>query len=358
MTFQRLHDPDRHTFASDNYSGVHPEVLEALAAANGGHVTSYGADPYTERLVEIMRAHFGPQVQTHPVLTGGGANVISLMAMARPWDAVICADSAHINTDECGAPEKLGGLKLDTIPTPDGKLTPELVDTKAVGFDFEHHAQPRLLSITQSTEWGTLYSVAELKALVARAKEHGMVVHMDGSRLGNAAAALGVSLWAMTTDVGVDVLSLGGTKNGLMGAEAVVVLNPDAVQGMLYVRKMTMQLASKLRFVSAQLLALYDGDLWLRSATHANVMAARLAAGVRELPGVRLTREPHVNAVFAVLPRSVADAVREQFFFYDWDEAVGEVRWMCGFDTTKEDVDAFIDAIRTALASPEVSFVM
>lgn len=345
-TISRLHDPTRKAFGSDNYSGVHPEVLAALVAANEGHVTSYGADPYTERLGEVMRGHFGPAAQTWPVLTGGGANVISLMAMARPWDAVVCAESAHINTDECGAPEKLGGLKLDTIATPDGKLTPALLDTKAYGYGFEHHAQPRLLSITQSTEYGTLYTVQELRDLVGRAKEHGMLVHVDGARLGNAAVALGVPLAALTTDVGVDVVSLGGTKNGLLGAEAVVVLNPEAVAGLAYLRKMAMQLTSKMRFVSAQLLALYDGDLWARSAGHANAMAARLAAGARALPGVRITREVQVNAVFAALSREGAERARERYFFYDWDAAAGEVRWMCGFDTTEADVDGFLAVLR------------
>ncbi len=350
MSIERLHDPDRRTFASDNYAGAHPEVLAAVATANGGHVTSYGADPYTQALREVMRGHFGPDAQTYPVLTGGGANVVALMAMARPWDAVVCAESAHINTDECGAPEKLGGLKLDTIATADGKLTPELLDTKAYGYGFEHHAQPRLLSITQSTEYGTLYTPEELAALTARAREHGMRVHLDGSRLGNAAAALGVGLRELTTDVGIDVVSLGGTKNGLLGAEAVVVLNPEAVDGMLFLQKMAMQLVSKMRFVSAQLLALYDGELWLRSAAHANAMAARLAAGARGLPGLTITREPQVNAVFARLPRDAAEAARRHSFFYDWDAASGEVRWMCAYDTRESDVDAFVAALARALA--------
>jgi len=346
---QRLHDPSSRGFASDNASGVHPQVLAALAVANGGHVTSYGADPYTARLQEVMQGHFGAAAQTYPVFTGTGANVVSLMLLARPWDAVICAETAHLNTDECGAPEKMGGLKLVPIPTPDGKLTPALLDTKAHGYGVEHHAQPRILSITQSTELGSLYTVAELRALIGRAKEHDMVVHVDGTRLGNAAVALGVPMSAMTTDLGVDVISLGGTKNGLLGAEAVVVVNPEAVVGPLYVRKLAMQLASKTRFVSAQLIALYGTDLWSESAAHANAMAARLAAGVRDLPGVRLTRDPAVNAVFATLPREAAERVRERYFFYDWDAATGEVRWMCGFDTTEADVDGFVAAIRDAL---------
>ncbi|GAB77917.1 L-threonine aldolase [Austwickia chelonae] len=351
MTSDLLHDPRKVSFASDNYSGVHPEVMEALSLANGGHVTSYGADPYTDRLTEVMKGHFGDRAETYPVFNGTGANVVALMLAARPWDAVVCADVAHINNDECGAPEKVGGLKLVPVPTGDGKVTPELLDTKARNFGFEHAAQPRLLSLTQATESGTVYTVEELAAVVGRAKEHGMVVHLDGSRLSNAAAALGVPLRALTTDIGVDLLSLGGTKNGLMGAEAVVVLSPEVVHGPLYVRKLTTQLASKMRFISAQLVALYEGDLWRESAAHANAMAARLAEQVREIPGIRVTQDPQVNAVFAVMPGEAADRLRERYAFYDWDESIGEVRWMCSFDTSVEDVDGFVAAAREVMSS-------
>lgn len=344
-----LHDPAHHGFASDNISGIHPEVLEAIAAANGGHVISYGADPYTERLQQVVRSHFGERATAYPVFNGTGANVASLAMLTERWDAVICAETAHINVDECGAPEKLAGLKLLTVPTPDGKLTPDLVARHARGFGVEHHAQPTVVSVTQATEVGTLYTADELRALADHAHDHGMALHVDGSRLGNAAAALGVGLGELTSAVGVDVLSLGGTKNGLLGAEAVVVLDPDAVRGPLYLRKMLGQLPSKMRFTSAQLLALYEGDLWYRSAAHANAMAARLADGVRDLPGVRLTRAVTVNAVFAVLPRGVAARLREQYFFYDWDEKTGEVRWMCNFDTTEADVDAFVATLAALL---------
>lgn len=345
-----LHDPARQSFASDNVSGIHPEVLEALAVANGGHVTSYGADPYTERLQDVVRSHFGDRATAYPVFNGTGANVMSLALLTERWDAAVCAATAHVTVDECGAPEKLAGVKLLPVPTPDGKLTPELVAGQAHGFGVEHHAQPAVVTVAQSTEMGTLYTPDELRALADVAHQHGMALHVDGSRLGNAAAALGCGLGDITTAVGVDVLSLGGTKNGLLGAEAVVVLNPDAVRGPLYVRKLLGQLPSKMRFVSAQLVALYEGDLWRRSAGHANAMAARLAAGVRDLPGVRLTQEVAVNAVFAVVPREATARLRESFFFYDWDEAAGEVRWMCSFDTTEADVDAFVVALRSALA--------
>ena len=343
-----LHDPAVRGFASDNYAGVHPEVLAAVGAANGGHQIAYGEDAYTARFQEVVRARFGPDAVAFPVFNGTGANVLSLQSMLPRWGAVIAADTAHINTDENGAPERIGGIKILSVPTPDGRLTPDLVDREAWGWGDEHRAQPAVVSITQSTELGTCYRPEQIAEIAAHAHGLGMRVHLDGSRLGNAAAALGVSLRALTTDVGVDVLSLGGTKNGLLGAEAVVVLNPEASEGLTYLRKMNMQLASKMRFVSAQLVALYEGDLWHRSAAHANAMAARLAAAV--VPAVSLARPVEANAVFAVLPPGVADRLRARFRFYDWDRATGEVRWMCAFDTTEADVDAFAAALAEELA--------
>jgi threonine aldolase len=344
------HEPSERGFASDNYAGVHPEILAALAVANGGHVTSYGADPYTAAAAEVFRSHFGASANVFFVFNGTGANVVSLQSMTQRWDAVICAETAHINTDECGAPEKIAGLKLLTIPTPDGKLTPELIDRQAWGWGDEHRAQPRVVSITQSTELGTLYTADEIAAVTARAHEHGMFVHLDGARIANAAAALDLPLRAFTTDVGVDVVSFGGTKNGLMYGEAIVVLNPDAVRGVDFLRKAAMQLSSKMRFVGVQFEALLGGDLWLRSAHHANAMAARLASALRDVPGLQITRGAEVNGVFAVLPREVTARLQEQFHFYVWDEHTGEVRWMCSFDTTEQDVDDFAEAIRKELA--------
>lgn len=340
-----LHDADRRGFASDNYAGVHPEVLAALAEANGGHQVSYGEDAYTERLHAVMEQHFGRPVEVYPVFNGTGANVLSLQSMLPPWGAVVCADTAHIHTDENGAPERVAGLKLLTVPTPDGKLTPELVDRQAWGWGDEHRAQPLVVSITQTTELGTCYTAEEIAALCTHAHDRGMRVHLDGARIANAAASLDLPLRAFTSDVGVDVVSFGGTKNGLLGAEAVVVLDPAASTGLTYLRKMNMQLASKMRFISAQLVALLEGDLWLRSAQHANAMAQRLHRGVADLPGVTVARPVQANAVFAVLPPGVADRLRAQFRFYDWDAATGEVRWMCAFDTTEADVDAFVTAI-------------
>jgi threonine aldolase len=347
---QTLHDPSWRSFASDNYAGAHPEVLAAVAAANGGHQVSYGADAYTARLHEVMAVHFGPQVEVFPVFNGTGANVVALQSVLPPWGGVICAETAHVNTDENGAPERVAGIKLLTVPTPDGKLTPELVDRQATGRGDEHRAQPLAVSVTQSTELGTLYTPAELTELCAHAHQLGMRVHLDGARLANAAAALDVGLGAITTDVGIDVVSFGGTKNGLLYGEAVVVLTPDATVGLGYLRKMDMQLASKMRFVSAQLIALLEGDLWLRSARHANTMAARLAAAIQDVDGLSLAYPRQVNALFAVLPDGVADRLRKAFHFYDWDAAARQVRWMCAFDTTEADVDAFAAAIRAELA--------
>jgi threonine aldolase len=336
-------------FAGDNNASVHPDVMAALAAANHGHQPAYGADVHTARLRELVKAHFGDRAEVYPVFTGSGANVIGLQAMSERWSAVVCPESAHINVDECGAPEKVAGLKLIPVPTPDGKLTPELLDRYARGFGVEHHAQPAVVSITQSTEHGTLYTPGEIAAIGALAHERGMRLHVDGARLANAAAALDLPPRAFTTDAGVDVLSFGGTKNGLMFGEAIVVLDPSAVRGVPYLRKAALQLASKMRYVSAQLVALLENDLWLRNARHANAMAARLAGAVARLPGVEIVRPVQVNGVFAVLPREAAERLRKRFRFSTWDDRTGEVRWMCSFDTTEADVDAFAAAIAQEL---------
>lgn len=346
----QLHDPGRRGFASDNYSGVHPAILAAIAAANEGHQSSYGNDAYTARLQQVVQHHFGAQASAFPMFNGTGANVTGLQAALPRWGAVVCAKTAHINVDEGGAPEKVAGLKLYAVPTPDGKLTPELLDAEAWGYGDEHRAQPLAVSITQSTELGTLYTPDEIAALAAHAHTLGMVVHLDGARLSNAAAALGAPFAAFTTEAGVDLLSLGGTKNGALGAEAIVVLSPEKVAGLPYLRKSNMQLASKMRFVSAQLIALYEDDLWLRNAGHANAMAARLRASVDGIPGVEFSQPTQANGVFVRLPEGVADAVRDDFFFYDWDAARREVRWMCSFDTTEADVDQFAALIGEACA--------
>jgi threonine aldolase len=343
----QLHDPSWRGFASDNYAGAHPEVLAAIAEANGGHQVSYGEDAYTARLAEVMREKFGEQAEVFPVFNGTGANVTALTSMLPRWGAVVSASTAHINTDEGGAPERMTGLKLLTVDTPDGKLTPALIDQQAWGWGDEHRAQPLAVSITNSTELGTLYSVEEIRAIADHAHERGMKLHLDGARISNAAAALGVPLRDFTTDAGVDILSFGGTKNGLLYGEAVVVLNPDASDGLIYLRKLTMQLASKMRFVSAQLIALLEDDLYLRSASHANAMAARLRSALEAAApaGLSFSQATDANAVFAVIPNDVSDRIKEKFRFYDWDRATGEVRWMASFDTTEADIDAFVATI-------------
>lgn len=347
MPVSRLHDPTWRGFASDNYAGVHPEALAAIAMANGGHQVAYGEDQYTARLREVIQEHFGPAAEPFPVFNGTGANVVGLTSMLPRWGAVITSSTAHVNTDEAGAPERVTGLKLLTIPTPDGKLTPELVVREAWGWGDEHRAQPLAVSITQTTELGTLYTPDEVRSISDLAHGHGMAVHMDGARVWNAAAALGVPLREFTTDAGVDVLSLGGTKNGLLGAEAVVVLDPARAEGLRYLRKFTMQLSSKMRFASAQLLSLFDDGLGLRSAAHANAMARRLrtALEARAFPGLAFSQDTQANAIFATLPTDAADRIRQRVRFYDWDRARGEVRWMTAWDTTEEDVDRFVSII-------------
>ncbi|MFC6715219.1 threonine aldolase family protein [Branchiibius cervicis] len=344
-----LHDASARGFASDNYAGVHPEVLDALAAANGGHQVAYGEDDYTAALRERMAELFEAPVEVFPVFNGTGANVVALQSVTHRWESVICAETAHINVDEGAAPESVGHLKLKTIPTPDGKLTPQLLEAFPLRVGDEHAAPVGAVSITQTTELGTAYTVEEIRQIATWAHAHDLVLHVDGSRISNAVASLGVSLAELITDTGVDILSFGGTKNGLLGAEAVVVLNPAAVHGIVFLRKQSMQLASKMRFLSAQLLALLSDDLYLRSAQHANEMATRLAAAVSDV--VTLPRPTQANAVFAVLPQEVSLKLTETFRFYFWDEVTGEVRWMCSWDTTEDDVDAFAAAVRDEIAA-------
>jgi threonine aldolase len=338
-------------FGSDNWAGIHPEVLNAIAEANVGHTPGYGGDPWTERFRDIMAHHFGPEAQAFPVFNGTGANVLALQSALPRWAAVITAASAHINYDETGAPEKVGGLKIIGAPTENGKLTPEVIESAIIGRGHEHNAQPLAVSISESTEWGTTYTPDEIAAIARTAHRYDMILHVDGSRLGNAAAHLGVGLGDITTAVGVDIVSLGGTKNGLLGAEAVVVLNPDIGHGMLFLRKMDLQLASKMRFLSAQLGALYEGDLWRTSATRSNEMAQHLADRLAEVveqgrvPGLEVVQNVESNVVFVRMPAEVAARARQTFAFADWPLEKDIVRLMCAFDTTKEDVDALVAAI-------------
>jgi threonine aldolase len=339
---------ERPGFASDNHAGVHPDVMAAVAGANEGHAAAYGGDPWTSRAYQRFREHFGPAARAFPVFNGTAANVLCLETLTQPWQAVICARTAHLHVDECGAPER-AGRKLLVVDTPDGRLTPELVEPLLTRIGDEHAVQPRVVSIAQSTELGTVYSPEATGAMADWAHAHGLLLHVDGSRLSNAAARLGVPLRALTTDVGVDAPSFGATKNGAMGAEAVVLLRDDIGDGFRYRRKQAMQLASKMRYISAQLDALLSDELWLRNAEHANGMARRLADALRGVDGVRITQPVDANAVFAILDPAVTERLQQDWPFYVWDESTGEVRWMAAWDTTPEDVDAFAAAVRAAL---------
>ena len=338
-------------FASDNYAPAHPEVLAAIIAANDGHAVAYGADPWTARAEQLLRAHFGEQAVSYLVFNGSAANVLCLRALCRPWESVVCAAQAHINVDEGGAPERIAGVKLHAVPTTDAKLTPAHIEGRLQRRGDEHVVQPRVVSITQSTELGTRYSPDELHALAQFAHEHGLLVHVDGARLANAAAGLGVSLREITTDAGVDAVSFGGTKNGLLLGEAVVFLDPALAEGVRYLRKQTLQLASKGRFLAAQFIALLEGDLWRRNAEHANAMATRLADALTGVPGVRLTQPVQANALFAVLAADVTERLQRDWPFYTWDAQTGEVRLVCSWDTTTEEVDAFAADVRRACAA-------
>lgn len=329
------------SFASDNNAGVHPKVLEAVAAANRGHAVGYGDDAHTGNAVRLFRKHFGNDVEVFMVFNGTAANCLGLKALAASYHAVICAEGAHIYTDECGAPEKFTGCKLIPIPTPDGKLTVEAVRHVYHGIGDQHHVQPRVISITQATELGTVYTSREVRELAKFAHDRDMLLHMDGARIANAAASLGVTLRQATRDLGADVLSFGGTKNGAMGAEAIVFFGKKLTHDLLYVRKQAMQLASKMRFISAQFEALLSGDLWRKNAQHSNRMAALLKKELSKIPGVRIVHPVEANGVFAQIPGHAIAKIQKRYFFYVWNEEENLVRWMCSWDTTEKDVREF-----------------
>lgn len=349
------------TFASDNNAGVHPEIMQALIDANAGHAIGYGDDPYTAKAIATFKQHLGEEAEVYFVFNGTAANVLGLKAMTESYNAIICTDTSHIHVDECGAPERFTGAKLLPCATPDGKLTIDLVKRHLHGIGVEHHVQPRVISITQSTDLGTLYSVDEIKLLADFAHEHSLLLHMDGARISNAAAALGLPFRAFTRDAGVDVLSFGGTKNGMMGGEAVVQfppLTPDpsplgrGESDFKFIRKQGLQLASKMRYIAAQFDALLSNDLWLRNAQNANAMAKRLSESVKDIAPIAYPTQ--VNAVFAIVPKRVVPALLQHSFFYEWTEHDDEhvvVRWMCSWDTTAEDVDRFAAAVRHTLTA-------
>jgi threonine aldolase len=343
----------RKSFGSDNHAGAHPAVLRAIVDANSGDAVAYGADERTEQVTAALRDTFGAAGGAFLALNGSGANVLGLSVLLRRHEAVICAESAHINTDECGSAERLLGTKLLTVPSPDGKITPELIAGQLSGRGDDHRAQPGVVAVTQSTELGTCYTLAELAKIADFCRASDLRLYLDGARLANAAAYLDCSLAELAECA--DVLSFGGTKNGAMGVEALIVMRPGLAEDVPYLRKQQTQLASKMRFLAAQFDALLHDDLWRANASHANAMARRLAEGAATV-GVDIVHPVQANAVFARLhPRHIA-ALQQDWFFHVWDEAESVVRWMAAFDTTESDVDAFLADIRaTAEVSSTVS---
>lgn len=338
-------------FASDNNSGVHPEILKAMASANQGHEIAYGDDLYTLDAIKIFREKFGEKTEVFFVFNGTGANVTGLASATQSFHSVICAETAHIQTDECGAPEKLTGCKLLPTATQNGKLTPQSVAPHLHGFDFEHHSQPRIISISQTTELGTVYRPDEIRALAELAHNHNMLLHMDGARIANAAVFLDMDFREFTKDCGVDILSFGGTKNGMMMGEAVLFFNPGTAANTKYIRKQNMQLYSKMRYVGAQFIAYFKDDLWRKTATHANKMAKLLESEISKIPQIKITQPVDANGVFAIIPQEIIEPLQQHFFFYVWDEAKFEVRWMTSFDTEEEEIFKFTKLVNRLLGN-------
>jgi len=338
-------------FASDNNASVHPLVMDAITSVNVGHAIAYGGDPITEEAEKLFKTIFGNETHSIFVYNGTGANVISIQALAQSFNSVICAHTAHINVDECGAPEKLSGCKLLPIDTCDGKITVDQIKKHMHGFGFEHHAQPKVVSITQATELGTIYTPEEIREIANYVHSKGLYLHMDGARLANAAASLNCSLADISIKAGVDVLSFGGTKNGLMFGEAIVFANAELAENVKYIRKQSTQLHSKMRFVAAQFIALLKGNLCIENARHANLMALKLANSIKGIAEIQLTQKVESNGLFVILPREHIQALQNEFFFYMWDENRGEVRWMTAFDTTEDDIEAFVKVLKEIINS-------
>ena len=337
------------SFASDNNAGVHPEIMEAIAAANDGHVIAYGDDPYTARAIKLFRQHLGKDAQVYFVFGGTGANVLGLKAATASHHAIVCAQTAHINVDECGAPEKFTGCKLLSLNTPDGKIKVDQIKPLLHEVGFEHHVQPRVISVSQATEMGTVYTPLELKKLSGFAHAHDMLLHVDGARIANAAASLNITLKEITKDAGVDILSFGGAKNGMMYGEAVVFFNESLARDFKYTRKQGTHLPSKMRFISAQFEALLANDLWLRNAQRANRMAQRLARELATVPQITITQQVEANGVFALVPKKYIPVLQKKYFFYVWNEETSEVRFMTSFDTTEEDISKFVALVKATV---------
>jgi threonine aldolase len=336
-------------FASDNFSGVLPEVMEAIQNANQGHEMAYGGDSYTASAIDKFKVLFGANIDVYFAFNGTGANVIGLSTLTQSYHSIICPATAHIQVDECGAPDKFTGCKVIPIESTDGKITPELILPHLHGFGFEHHSQPKMISITQCTELGTVYTPEEVKAICDLAHANNMYVHMDGARLANAVVSLDVDVKEFTIKAGVDVLSFGGTKNGMMLGEAVIFFNPELSKEAKYIRKQSMQLFSKMRFIGAQFDAMLTNDLWLKTARHANKMAKLLEQEVRKLDQVKITQKVQANGIWAIIPKDKIEKLQEEYFFWIWDEHAGEVRWLCSFDTTEEDILGFVKLLNQML---------
>jgi threonine aldolase len=338
------------TFASDNYAGVHPEIMNALTLANQAHAPSYGADEFTARAIERFKSFFGNDIEVNFVYNGTGANVLGLQALTQSFNSVICSDLAHINVDESTAPEKFLGCKLLTIPTQDGKIYPSEIESRIIRLDDQHHPQSKVISISQTTEYGTVYTPNEIRAISTVAKKYDLYLHMDGSRITNAVEHLNADFAAVTIDAGVDVLSFGGTKNGLMFGEAIIIFNPILARQFKYIRKQGMQLHSKMRFISAQFDALLTNDLWRKNAGHANAMASYFEKALLKIPRIKITQSVDANAIFAIMPPSIIPSMQQENFFYVWNEKTAEVRLMCSFDTTKEEIDGFIARLKALVS--------
>jgi len=334
------------SFASDNNSGIHPAILKAIQDCNTDHTVGYGDDVYTKRAIELFRQHFGQHTEVFFVFNGTASNTLGLMHATKTFNSVICADTSHVNTDECGAPERIAGIKLIPVPNRNGKIKPADIMPHLEGFGFEHHSQPGAISITQSTEMGTVYKPEEIKELADLAHQNSMLLHIDGSRLANAAVALGLPFKNFTSDCGVDIVSFGGTKNGMMMGEAILFLNQKLAKDFKYIRKQNMQLFSKMRFISAQFIAWFEDELWKKNAQHANSMAQKLAKEIQTIPQIKITVPVEVNGVFAEIPQHWIEPLKKEFFFYTWNHLRNEVRWMCSFDTTDKDIEQFIGLLK------------
>lgn len=340
----------RRGFASDNNAGVHPDILRELASVNSGHVTGYGSDVYTEEAKKLFREKLGPDAETYFVFTGTAANVLGISGVTRSWNSIIAADTAHLQQDECGAPEKLTGCKVLTVESLDGKINPDMIEKFMHGFDFEHHAQPKVISVSQATEMGTVYSVQEIIRLADYAHSKGLLLHMDGARLANSAVSLDLPFKAFTTDAGVDLLSFGGTKNGMMSAEAVCFLRKGLSPDFKYIRKQGLHLASKMRYISAQYIAYFRDDLWKRCASHANEMARLLAGKLSDIDQIHITQNVQSNGIFVIMPRQIAEKIMKHYFFYAWNEQRQEYRLMTSWDTSEEDINDFILVLKNAIS--------